>query len=237
MEPQVIFEDRSLLILDKPTGWIVNEAQTTRKSPVVQTWIKDKYGFDIAGSREFRSGIVHRLDKETSGVLVIAKDESSFSAIQKQFKERKVKKIYLALAHGEIEIDEDTINVPVGRLTWNRERFGVMPGGRLAETKYVLKSKYTNPKTKEILTLLKLHPKTGRTHQIRIHLKYIGHPIVADEFYSGRKTAREDRRWCPRLFLHAGEIEFQHPYTGKRVKYSSKLPDDLEVSLKTLKKI
>jgi len=237
MEPGVIFEDKNLLILDKPTGWVVNEASTTGQTPVVQSWIKEKFSFVTATSKKYRSGIVHRLDKETSGVLIIAKDEKAFSAIQKQFKMRKVKKTYLALVHGEMEVDQDLINVPVGRLSWNRERFGVMPGGRRAQTKYKTKTKFQHPKSKENFTLLELYPKTGRTHQIRIHLKYIGHPIVGDEFYAGRKTARNDRLWCPRLFLHAGGIEFEHPNTGKNAHYSSELPNDLKGSLKILRKV
>jgi len=236
MEPKVIFEDDSLLILDKPPGWIVNEAATTKRTPVVQSWVKANYQFETAESRRYRSGIVHRLDKETSGLLVIAKQEEVFSFLQKQFKQREVKKVYTALAHGNVEPEEETIKVPVGRLMWNRERFGVMPGGRKAETRYLLVSRFMARKSKETFSMLELYPKTGRTHQIRIHLKYIGHPIVADEFYAGRKRARQDRTWCPRLFLHASGIEFKHPKTGKRIKFTSELPEDLKNSLDNLEK-
>jgi len=237
VEPKVIFEDDNLLILDKPSGWVVNEATTTKGTPVIQSWIKGKYRFETAKSRQYRSGIVHRLDKETSGLLIIAKKRQAFTFLQKQFKLRKVQKVYVALVHGNVELDNDTIKAPVGRLTWNRERFGVIPGGREAETKYRVVSRFMNKKSKEQLTMLKLYPKTGRTHQIRIHLKYVKHPIVADEFYAGRKTARRDRKWCPRLFLHAGGIGFNHPASGKKVSFESMIPDDLKRSLDNLNKL
>lgn len=177
--------------------------------------------------------MVHRIDKETSGVLIIAKNPEAFSELQRQFKEREVAKKYLALAHGKVVPEEGSITAAVGRLPWNRERFGVLPGGREAETEYrVLSISKLVPvgmeyRGKEEFSLLELHPKTGRTHQIRVHLKSIGHPIVGDAFYAGRKTSREDRKWCPRLFLHAAEISFKHPKTGEKMMVKSELPKDL----------
>lgn len=237
MDPKIIFEDDSLLILDKPSGWIVNEAATTKKTPVVQTWIADNFDFETAKSKLYRSGFVHRLDKETSGILIIAKQKSAFTQIQEQFKERKVSKEYSALAHGAVEPASDVIKVPVGRLSWNRERFGVVAGGRSAETKYKVVEKFRKRNSKDTFTMLSLYPKTGRTHQIRIHLKYIGHPIVSDNFYAGRKTSRKDRVWCPRLFLHAFGITFSHPVSGKEVTYRSDIPNDLKSALETLEKV
>jgi 23S rRNA pseudouridine1911/1915/1917 synthase len=237
MEPGIIFQDDYLLILDKPSGWIVNEAKTTKSAPVIQTWLKTNFDYEIAKDAKFRSGFVHRIDKETSGILVVAKTRKAFRNLQEQFKQRKVTKTYTALAHGKIELGEGTINVPVGRLPWNRERFGVLPGGRKAETYYRVISNFQFPISNENLTLLELRPKTGRTHQIRIHLKYLGHPIVSDDFYAGRKTAQLDRKWCPRLFLHASGIVFSHPETKKDVSFKSNLPDDLKSSLRKLSKI
>lgn len=230
MNPLIIFEDESILVLDKPSGWITNDASTTTTQPVVQTWLRENFKYPLIGDRERRDGIVHRLDKETSGLLIVAKTINAFENLQSQFKERKVTKTYIALTHGEIEPKEGEIVASVGRLPWRRERFGVLPGGREAITKYKVIS-YHSLITDHgsLFTLVELYPKTGRTHQIRIHLKFIGHPIVGDFFYAGRKTAREDRLWCPRLFLHAKEITFFHPQTGKEVKFESELPKDLNL--------
>lgn len=231
MEPKVVFEDKDFLVVDKPPGWVVNEAVTTRGQEVVQTWIK-KRDYPLAKNREFRSGIVHRLDKETSGILLVAKTKEAFKNLQLQFKKRQVEKVYTALVHGKVEPGEGTIKVPVGRLPWNRERFGVIPGGRSAETFYKVTAYYMISTTH--YTLLTLYPKTGRTHQIRIHLKYLKYPIVSDEFYAGRKTARNDRKWCPRLFLHASGIKFNHPQSGQEVSFKTDLPSDLKSALETL---
>ena len=230
MNPTIIFEDESILVLNKPSGWITNDASTTTTQPVLQTWLRENLKYPLIGDRERRDGIVHRLDKETSGLLIIAKTISAFENLQSQFKERKVTKTYIALTHGEIELKEGEIVASVGRLPWRRERFGVLPGGREAITKYKVIS-YHSLITDHgsLFTLVELYPKTGRTHQIRIHLKFIGHPIVGDYFYAGRKTAREDRLWCPRLFLHASKISFFHPETGKELTFESELPKDLNL--------
>src|SRR3989344_3955664 len=149
---------------------------------------------------EFKSrrGIAHRLDKETSGILLITKNPISFLNLQSQFKERKVEKTYVALVHGEVKPGTGEINVPVGRLPFNRKRFGVIAGGRESITKYkVLSIKHyavpagrqVSDGKKEPLSLLELYPKTGRTHQIRVHLKYFGYPVFSDPLYGGRKIA------------------------------------------------
>ena len=247
MEPKIIFEDEWILVLDKPAGWVVNDAETVKDTPTVQAWIAKNFDFETTKERRHRAGIVHRLDKETSGILLIAKTTSVFEKLQAQFKNREVKKMYMALVHGKVDPREGEIKATVGRLPWRRDRFGVLPGGREAETVYKVDSYYTAPATLNSLptthysqltthhTLLTLYPKTGRTHQIRIHLKYIGHPIVSDEFYAGRKTARKDRKWCPRLFLHASEISFNHPKTGEELSFRSEIPKDLKEALNNLK--
>jgi len=230
-EPKVIFEDDSILVLDKPAGWITNSANTTTDQPTVQGWLAENFQFPISSLQIFRSGIVHRLDKETSGILIIAKTKEAFETLQKEFKERQVKKTYVALVHGVVPPPVGgvgKISAPVGRLPWNRRRFGVLPGGREAVTNYITLKVWEN------FSLLELKPETGRTHQIRIHLKHIGHPIVADEFYAGRKTSRDDREWCPRLFLHATTIDFIHPQSGEKVNFESELPADLKKVLKNL---
>ncbi len=259
MDIKIIYEDDSLLVIDKLSGITVNKSDTTKGENTIQDWVEkylkitnhksqitnklqnsinEKKLEFAAWDLEFtsRAGIVHRLDKETSGVLLIAKNPEVFLNLQKQFKERKIEKKYIALAHGKVVPEEGEIRVPVGRTPWNRKRFGVISGGREAVTKYkVLSIKYLalNGK-KESLSLLELYPKTGRTHQIRVHLKYSGQPVFADALYAGRKTARNDRKLLPRLFLHACEISFIHPATGKLVSFKSPLPDDLRKFLLTL---
>ncbi|MDP3994840.1 MAG: RluA family pseudouridine synthase [bacterium] len=230
--PKIIFEDESLLVIDKPSGWITNSASTAKGQPVVQEWLAENFQFPIFNFQELRNGIVHRLDKETSGILLVAKTPEVFEYLQRQFKERKVEKRYTALVHGRVKLDSGEINAPVGRLPWRRDRFGVLAGGRDAETGYKVTRCYETKSGN--YSLVEFFPKTGRTHQIRIHAKYIGHPLVSDEFYAGRKTARKDRARCPRLFLHASFIKFIHPKTGKPVEFESGLNSNLVSVLKKL---
>ncbi len=216
MDPKILFEDEYLVVLDKPSGMDVE---------ALQAWIKEKLNFPISNSFELRNGLVHRLDKPTSGVILVAKIKESFEALQKQFADRIVRKTYIALAHGKIKDEKGSIIEKVGRLPWKRTKFGVFEGGRDAQTDYEVVKYVGN------FTLLNLFPKTGRTHQIRVHLKHIGHPVVADNLYAGRKVNRQDRKWCPRLFLHASQIEFMHPVTREKIIVKSELPEDLKTSL------
>lgn len=225
MEPKIIYEDDSLFVIEKPAGWIVNEATTTKNQPVLQTWLR-KFDYPLVNDTDSRHGIVHRLDKETSGVMIVAKTKEAFDKLQAEFKAREVEKTYVALVHGKLTPAEGEINVSVGRLPWRRDRFGVVAGGRASQTFYKVLEFF--PGNNAGHSLVEFHPKTGRTHQIRIHCKHIGHAIVSDEFYAGRKTARNDRKWCPRLFLHAASIKFIHPFTNKSIEFSSNLPEDLE---------
>jgi 23S rRNA pseudouridine1911/1915/1917 synthase len=255
MEFKIIFEDDDLLVLDKPAGMIVNRSDTTKGEETVVDFVEKHLNipkppprlFDpnfknkdyVTQAKEdfvYRSGIVHRLDKETSGILLVAKKCDAFINLQSQFKERKVHKTYLALAHGKIEPEIGEINVAVGRLPWNRKRFGVVAQGRESVTMYkVLSTKYlVSEKGKEPLSLVELSPRTGRTHQIRVHLQYIKCPIFADPLYAGRKTSRNDRILLSRIFLHAARISFFHPKTNKQISFESQLPVELSHFLSTL---
>jgi 23S rRNA pseudouridine1911/1915/1917 synthase len=241
MTPQILFEDDALVVLDKPAGITVNKADTTKGEVTVQDFIEETYpSLFTDKTTDFgnRGGIVHRLDKETSGVLIVAKSQAAFAAIQAQFKLRTVKKTYIALAHGKITIAGE-VRVPVGRLPWNRKQFGIVAGGRESITKYSVLGSYLlqNAKLPEPLTLLELYPETGRTHQIRVHLKHINHPIFADFLYAGRKTSRDDRKILARVFLHAASISFSHPVSGERMLFSSRLPDELQAVLDNLGKV
>lgn len=235
MDIPILFEDEKLLVINKPAGVIVNRAESV-KTQTVQDWAESYLHIDTSvpiawgDSFESRAGIAHRIDKETSGILLLGKDPASFAALQLQFKERLIKKTYLALVHGDMNTTEGEINAPVGRLPWNREHFGVVPGGKDALTAYRVIShhEFTTPEgQKEKMTLVAVFPHTGRTHQIRVHMKYINHPLVGDYLYAGRKTSREDRVWAPRVMLHAWKLSCSHPQTGNALDFESPMPDDM----------
>lgn len=229
--PQIIQEDVNFFIVNKPSGWVTNDADTAVNQPVLQKYMRENFDYPLATHYEHRNGIVHRLDKETSGIVLVAKNEETFFYLQSLFKERKVKKGYLALLHGELKEQRGIVEAEVGRLPWNRRRFGIIAGGRHSLTRYRVRSIY---KKDDIhYSLVEFFPETGRTHQIRIHAKHIGHPIVSDEFYAGRKTSRKDRIWCDRLFLHAYTISFPDKH-GETVTATSELPNDLANSLALL---
>lgn len=238
----VIFEDRDLMVIEKPANLIVNSADTTSHVQTVQDWAEDKLKFElksvkIGDETDFlkRGGIVHRLDKETSGLLIIAKKEDCFLSLQKQFKEGLVEKEYIALLHGKLLPEEGVIDAPIGRLPWNRTRFGVFPGGRESKTLYKVESYFQNRQQgNEVLTLVRLYPKTGRTHQIRVHMQYITHPLFSDALYAGRKIGIRDRKQLPRHFLHAQHISFDHPKTHARLSLQSYMPADLSQLLSSL---
>ena len=237
LSPKIIFEDASFLVVDKPAGVVVSRADTTANVETIQDWVERK--FEIQNSKfknadEFvnRAGIVHRLDKDTSGLLVIAKTPKAFENLKNQFKNRETVKKYLVLVHGRVEPKEGTVEAPIGRSPFNRRHFGVFPGGRESETSYRVTKLLSNLVTD--FSFLEVYPKTGRTHQIRVHLKYINHPVVADPVYAGRKNYQADITWCPRIFLHAAFLSFNHPLDGTNMEFNSPLPKDLKTALDLL---
>lgn len=246
---KIIFEDDYLLCLDKPPGLVVDSSETVKQDSTLEDILKRDFNIQIQ-----RGGIVHRLDKDTSGIILVAKTLKALENLQSQFKERKTSKEYLALVHGQV-LEGGRVKGEVGRNPKNREKFTVLPGGKEAVTEYepLERLQFTGDRLQEIFsgfnkiqmrklytvhynlfTLLKCKPLTGRTHQIRVHLKYINHPIVSDEKYVGRKMYRLDNRWCPRMFLHAAKIGFYHPETGKWMELESPLPEDLRKALEKL---
>ncbi|MCJ7827730.1 RluA family pseudouridine synthase [Patescibacteria group bacterium] len=233
--PETIYEDDFLVVIFKPVGWVVNRAQSV-KGKTIQDWMEETGRIKAGGKSPFyqRSGMVHRLDKVTSGLLILAKKETAFIKLMEQFKQRTVQKEYRALVHGWPNPPQGTIELPIARKSGNRKQFGVVLGGRAAMTRYEVLRRYFTPSDQPV-SLLKLFPKTGRTHQLRVHLKYQGHPIVGDPVYGGRKNIKKDKNWCPRLFLHAHTISFIHPETGRRVEFSSLLPPELTEVLDLLK--
>lgn len=224
MDIPILFEDDAVIFVNKPSGIVVNRAESV-KVDTVQDWVEKTYHIFI----ENRAGIVHRIDKETSGILLIAKTPAAFIELQRQFKERIIHKTYLAIVHGALVPDTGEIRAPVARLPWNRERFGIVPGGKESVTNYKVVNHFERLKGKqsEKYSVVELYPETGRTHQIRVHLKYINHPIVGDYLYAGRKTARDDRTWAPRVMLHAWKLTCTHPGTGHMLAIEAPIPDDM----------
>lgn len=212
---KVIFEDENICVIDKPYGVVVNNAQSV-KSETVQDWFAPKLQ---NGKGEFldKGGIVHRLDKDTSGVMALAKNEQAYEKLKLQFLERKTKKTYLALVHGKMSQPQGIISAPIDRHPKDSHKFAVSENpSRTAITEWkVLKelSEYS---------LLELSPHTGRTHQLRVHMQHLHHPIVSDPIYGFRKSLKNDLKICPRLFLHARSLEID---AGK---FESPLPPELE---------
>ena len=248
MEIPIIFEDSEIVVIDKPSGVVCNRAETI-KEETLQDWWDQKYkssnlkfsNSQIEEEKYFmeRSGLVHRLDRETSGVMIMAKTVEAFTSLLRQFKERGVQKEYLALTHGLWSTPRGQISLPIGRRRDDRKKFGVREDGRESVTHFEVISEYTNwefPKELKVddrgytgFALVSFKPKTGRTHQIRVHARQVGHPIVGDSDYAGRKRSREDRKWCNRVLLQAQKIEFEHPRNGKRIHFESKIEELSEV--------
>jgi len=230
LTPKIVFQDDDILVINKPSGLVVNRAETV-KEKTLQDWTEKKLKVKSAKlevNSDFinRSGIVHRLDKDTSGVMVIAKNAQSFIDLQKQFKQRKVIKKYLTLVHGQVEPKIGDIKLPLARNPSDRKKFSVRLEGRKSLTKYKVIKIISD------LSFLEIEPRTGRTHQIRVHLKHIGYPLVSDPIYLGKKRLAEDRQWCSRLFLHAFYLSFIHPRTKKRVEFKIKSAKDLAVAIR-----
>lgn len=217
----VIYADDYLVVIDKPSGMTVNRAETTKAEKTVEDWFES---INLP-----RHGIVHRLDKDTSGLLIIAKTQAALTDLQAQFKARLVKKTYLAFVHGRLEPATGTINLPVGRNPVNRRRFGVFIDGRPAVSGYKVTAVYPD------YSLVEVYPHTGRTHQIRVHFKHLNHPVAADPFYLGEKRWKADSLWCPRLFLHSHQVSFTHPVTKAIINLTAVLPDDLRKALEKIK--
>lgn len=227
-DPNIVFEDDLLVVIAKPYGIVVNNADS---APVetIQKWFTEKYGIPD-GTSEFlqKGGVVHRLDKDTSGVMVLAKTEKAYLMLKQQFLERQTLKKYLALVHGVMGEDKGLITAPIERHPKDRHKFTV--GGDLARssiTEWKVEQKFNE------FTLLELTPHTGRTHQLRVHLQHIHHPIVSDPIYGFQKRVGDDLAICPRLFLHAKYLEFTHP-SGERVHFEVPLPEELAQVLQNL---
>ncbi len=220
---QILYEDADLLVIDKPAGMVVHPAAGNWRGTLVNAVLHHCPDLEGVGGVH-RPGVVHRLDKDTSGLILVAKNDRAHRALQAQFKRRDVHKTYLALVHGAVSPPEGEIQAPIGRDPRHRKRMAVLPGGRPAVTRYSTSGYYGRH------TLLACYPLTGRTHQVRVHLAHIGHPIVGDAVYGRRRPSVP----CPRQFLHAQRIRFRLPATGEEVEFTSPLPADLQAVLDAL---
>lgn len=206
----VIYEDENVVVIDKPAGILTHSKGALNLEPTVASFIKNKLNDKLLTGN--RAGIVHRLDRPTSGVIICAKNTKTLKNLQKQFSQRKTKKTYIAIAEGVLEPKQAVIDVPVGRNPRKPQTFKVTPGGKVATTKYRVEKEFK--KSGKNYSQLILEPKTGRTHQLRVHLAYIGHPIVGDHVY-GRSQGP--------MMLHAYSLELTLP-GGDRKIFKSKLP-------------
>ena len=226
---QIIYEDEDLIVVDKPAGMIVHPGAGIESGTLANALA---YHFnELSGNAgRIRPGIVHRIDKDTSGLLVVAKNDAAHMKISEQFHDRKVFKMYVAMVYGRVSQSLGDIEANMGRSPHNRTRMAVLKGGagRYAHTLFQVVERYTE------FSLLRVQIKTGRTHQIRVHLAHIGHPVVSDALYGmGRDNTVQDARMkkqvrtLGRHFLHAAQLELHHPTTGELLQFASPLPHKL----------
>jgi 23S rRNA pseudouridine1911/1915/1917 synthase len=220
IEIEVIYEDDDILIVNKPSGLVVHPAPGHWRGTLVNALLArgDHYG-GIAGVA--RPGIVHRLDRDTSGLLIVARNDAAQASVMAQLKARRVRKTYVALVQGSVSAAAGRIEAPIGRDPKDRRRMAVVTDGRQATTGYRVRERFS------AWTLLELDLITGRTHQIRVHLAALGHPVAGDAVY-GTGTARRGPDGLERLFLHAWRVELVSPSSAKLVRAEAPLPDALE---------
>lgn len=233
----IIYQDEDLVIINKPAGIVSNRAESVEGETLqdfMQLHYPDNFLDKNPDSQEFvnRTGLLHRLDKETSGVMVLAKNAKTFSFIKQQFMQRKTKKWYVALVHGKVQPKWGTVNLPIKRNMLNRRRFTVKVEGKMARTIYSLQENYTYQG--QDFSLLSLQLLTGRTHQIRVHMSYLGYPLMSDPLYLGKRL-ENDLKLCPRLFLHAQKLRFIHPKSLREVEFTADLADDLQKVIQNIK--
>ena len=211
---EIVYEDNDIIVVNKPKGMVVHPANGNPDGTLVNAIMaicKDSLS-GIGG--EIRPGIVHRLDKDTSGLLIVAKNDKAHVDMSEQIKKHEVKKTYIALVRGNVKENQATIDMPIGRSTSDRKKMAVTKNGKNAITHIEVLKRYDN------YTLLQVNIETGRTHQIRVHLSHIGYPIIGDSTYSNGKNEFGVEGQC----LHAQRLEFKHPITNKEMQLEAQLP-------------
>ena len=228
IEPQdipldVVYEDQDVIVVNKPSGMVVHPALGNYKDTLVNALLfhcKDLSGIN----GKIRAGIVHRIDKDTSGLIVACKNDLAHKNLSEQFMEHKVNKIYYCLVNGVIPHNVGLIDAPIGRDPQSRQQMAVVENGKEARTHFKVLERF------EKNTLVEVKLETGRTHQIRVHMKYIGYPLVGDPVYGVRKVVGDNGQ-----FLHAKKLEFYHPRTNEFMSFETELPNDFKQLLNDLK--
>lgn len=219
----IVYEDDDVIVVNKPQGMVVHPAPGHEEHTLVNALLYHSPLSTINGT--YRPGIVHRIDKDTSGLLMVAKNDKAHRSLAKQLKDKTNLREYIALVHGRIKEDEGTIDAPLARSPKDRKKQAVVAGGRDAITHFKVLKRYRD------YTLVSCRLETGRTHQIRVHMKYIGHPLVGDPLYGPKKTLKGNGQ-----FLHAAKLGFTHPTTGEFLVFEAKLPEIFEKQLSYLDK-
>ncbi len=217
----IVYEDADLLVVDKPAGMTVHPAPGQQEHTLVNALLAHCRDLSGIGGQQ-RPGIVHRLDKDTSGLIIVAKHDRAHRGLADQLASRAIEKTYVALVKGNVSPDAGVIDAPIARDPGHRHRMAVVQGGRPAVTRYRVRRRYLG------YTLVEAYPETGRTHQIRVHFASVGHPVAGDATYGGKVP------FMARQFLHAAALTFHHPVTGALMELTSPLPQDLEAALRGL---
>lgn len=222
---EILYEDNDIIVVNKPKGMVVHPANGNPDGTLVNAVMAICHDSLSGIGGEIRPGIVHRLDKDTSGVIVVAKNDKAHINLSEQIKNHEVEKTYLALVKGFVKENEATINMPIARSKKDRKKMDVDKDGKEAITHFKVLGRYKNK-----YTLLQINLETGRTHQIRVHLSHIGYPIIGDEVYSNGKNEWNISGQC----LHAWKLEFIHPITGKKISLEAEIPEYLKNIIKEL---
>jgi len=240
MEPEILYQEKDFLVVNKPAGWLTHSAHKPKAlnhkpktaEPILVDWLLERYPEvkNVGDDPEIRPGIAHRLDKDTSGVMIVARNQKAFEFFKKLFQEKQIKKTYLALARGLIKPESGRIEKPIGLKGGTVKRTVHLKNAKLVKeaiTEYKVKKYFKD------FTLVEAKPLTGRTHQIRVHLASIGHPVAGDNLYGKSPDQKLKTLGLTRQFLHAESIEFSTPQGG-RLKVAADIPEDLKALLEKL---
>lgn len=228
---RVVYEDEALSVIDKPAGMMVHAGAGVTEAGTLVNALLHRYQTLSTTGGDLRPGIVHRLDKQTSGLIIVARNDAAHAKLAEMFSQRKMRKTYIALVHGHLERNKGTVDAPIARDMVRRTRMTTRrdEGARTAVSHFMVERRITSAYGK--FTLVRVRIETGRTHQIRVHLSSLGHPVVGDTLYGApgrlKNESTSDDLRLDRNFLHAAELEFAHPITSEPLHFKSPLPEEL----------